>query len=228
MQALQPASRGPSYEIRASRPTDEGLIYQSWTGSVRAALHFQHDSVEALKFGTATRGLIEEILKRATVRIAAPADDDLTVYGFAVFEPGLLHCVFVKKPLRQLGIGSALLEGTGFSLKGIKGQGDFEASARKHIPLFRYSEAVRDFMDKARKVVSLVTHDSGVEVQSAQGMKVATHIKAGPEVTGLSAFPAMDMEFDPALGGVMVRYKLRGQPTSFLVPNSHIRQMELG
>lgn len=83
---------------------------QSWADTFRGS----DASLRRIEPGFFNRSVyprIEEILKRAEVRIAGPAGDDLTIYGFAVLEAGTIHMVYVKKAWRRLGIGQALLEG---------------------------------------------------------------------------------------------------------------------
>ncbi len=216
----------PPFAMRAGLESDFGFVAKSWSGTGRAALDLRRDSPEALKWGAISHGLIELILKTAQVRIIGPPDDATTIYGFCVLAHDFVHCVYVKESLRRLGYARELLSGTGQSLACPAGEEDFEAWASEQLPLVKWVNG--EDMDKARRVVSLVTRDGGIDFASAQGTKNVTHVKAGPEIGGLTAMPATEMELDTALGGVVVRYKLRGQLASFLVPMSHIRQMELG
>lgn len=59
--------------------------------------------------------LVNEVLRRAEVRIVGPMDDPVTIYGFAVLEPGLVHMVYVRNGWRHLGIAKQLLSGVSLS-----------------------------------------------------------------------------------------------------------------
>lgn len=53
--------------------------------------------------------LVNGVLRRSAVRVAAPGGDPLTIYGFAVVEPGTVHMVYVRQGWRRMGIAKQLL-----------------------------------------------------------------------------------------------------------------------
>lgn len=99
------------YRIREMLPTDEGFVARSWTATARC--HGTMLKVDAGLFSNWHHPIVEELLKSPTtiVKVAAPIGDDDTVYGFAVYEAGCIHCVYVRKTFRRLGIAKALLQG---------------------------------------------------------------------------------------------------------------------
>lgn len=104
-----PRSRA-RFVVRERQQSDEGFVAQSWVDTFRGS----DASLRRIEPGFFNRSVyprVEEILKRAEVRIAGPADDELTIYGFAVLEHGIVHMVYVKKAWRKLGIAQALLSG---------------------------------------------------------------------------------------------------------------------
>ncbi len=100
------------FVIRPYLRTDREFVVDAWLNTARAA---SKDAVESDwdAFRTHYNKRIDSILDDSgtTVRIAAPEDDEVTVYGFLVLGPKLLHMVFVKKPFRRQGIAKQLLAG---------------------------------------------------------------------------------------------------------------------
>lgn len=105
------------YVLREMLPTDEGFIARSWVDTARAGTR-QTRQIDASLFNAWHYPAVGALLKSpgVTVRVAG-ADDGLTIYGFAVYESGCVHCVYVRKTLRRLGLARALL--TGVKLEGL-------------------------------------------------------------------------------------------------------------
>lgn len=109
--APQPA---PIYVVRAPLPTDYNFVARAWIDAFRYSSN-RLKRVEPTLFNNFCHKVVRRILQRAEVRVAAPPDDPLTVYGFAVLElarnPPLIHMTFVRKAWRRMGIATALLSG---------------------------------------------------------------------------------------------------------------------
>ena len=99
------------FVIRPGSKTDWPMVADAWVNTHRASSRATKMSEKSAFFSHQHR-MVERLLKRAQVRIAAPPDDDFTVLGFAVLEePGVVHMVYVKAPFRKLGLARALLDG---------------------------------------------------------------------------------------------------------------------
>lgn len=97
------------YVIRGFREEDRQFIGDSWIQSLKGASR----ESRATEPGPFFKHYIEQVtnaLNKCTVKIAAPPGDDFTVYGFAVYEPGVVHMVYVKKPFRRMGFSRLLLK----------------------------------------------------------------------------------------------------------------------
>jgi ribosomal protein S18 acetylase RimI-like enzyme len=53
--------------------------------------------------------IVEGLLSRSTAIIACNPEDPDHIVGYIVFEDGVIHWLYVKKPFRQRGIGRELL-----------------------------------------------------------------------------------------------------------------------
>lgn len=220
----------PSFEVRHGTMNDMGYVARTWREVVRQALSAKHGE-RAERFSRDATRMVERLLPRCAIFSASPPGDTQTVYGFVVMEPGCVHLVYVKKALRRFGIGTALMEGTGVNLRGLAQKPDnFEAQLLEAIPMVRYGPLwfggnVEN--GKGRRVVSVTAREGGIDLVGPTGNKNVTKLIAGPEVTGISAMPATELELDITLNGVVVRYKVKGQPQTLLVPMGQIRQLEL-
>lgn len=101
--------------LRERCPGDEGYLAKTWFEIARRSTAElrqlpPEDSMRLLAWR------IDVILGRADVLVLSPPDDQDVIYGFRVSEPKKLHCVYVKSPLRRLGLGRGLL--AGFELAG--------------------------------------------------------------------------------------------------------------
>lgn len=100
--------------IRNWTSTDRAFIADAWLhtlrGSSQEAKHAEWGS-----FCVHHNRCIDAILddSSTSVSIAAPAGDDVTIFGYLVHSPveRLIHMAFVKKPFRRQGIAKKLLSG---------------------------------------------------------------------------------------------------------------------
>lgn len=108
------------FVIRPHTQSDEGFLARSFVDTARGA-HLSTRKVDAGLFNALHYVLAKDMLSSSTVRVAAPPDDETTIYGFSILQDGMVRCVYVKKAWRRLGIMRRLLEGvplkdTAFSL----------------------------------------------------------------------------------------------------------------
>lgn len=114
--AAVPAPSEPPYRVRPAVPADVAFVVRTWLD------HWKHESawahrVRTREFYAGHHPLIASILEHAAVLVACDAQDADSIAGFVVFEPSaaggpVLDFVYVKKAMRQLGIGHALLAAT--------------------------------------------------------------------------------------------------------------------
>lgn len=103
---------GRDFNLRAPGETDVGFIKSTWLRD------FQEHSQFARKIATADyaqfhRLLVDRILSRARALVAFDVADPRVLWGHVVWEPGILHYLFVKRPFRNARLGTALYEAAG-------------------------------------------------------------------------------------------------------------------
>ena len=94
--------------IRSYKPLDEDFVYHSWLASIDYSI----PGVQPM-----TRLVIDSCVESGTILVACSEDSDDHILGWASYTeelgfPVLLY-VFVKKPLRNHGIGGKLVKGQG-------------------------------------------------------------------------------------------------------------------
>lgn len=99
-----------AFVIRPGVLEDNDFIAKSWAETFRWSEHWVA-CISPGRFARCVYPAIRRILERAQVRVAAPPNDDTTVYGFAVLEPDVVHCVYVRIAWRRIGIARELLHG---------------------------------------------------------------------------------------------------------------------
>lgn len=109
MTSVPMTAQRPAVQLRKGLPSDEGFVARSWAETVRGSA-WQHRVIDSAAFSKAHYDFAGRLLKRCALTVAGPPDDDTTIYGFMLREPGTVHLVFVTKPWRRLGIASQLLE----------------------------------------------------------------------------------------------------------------------
>lgn len=91
-------------KVRPVKSLDEDFVYHSWLSSVDRHIPGTKDM---------TRTLIDHCMKERTIHVACADDDDDHILGWLAhgddFSFPVLHYVFVKKQLRNHGIGKTLL-----------------------------------------------------------------------------------------------------------------------
>lgn len=92
--------------FRNLRPSDESFVYSSWLRSYRDSPAMA--GVPNTVYYAEVHDCIENVLKRATVLVAANEADSDQILGYVVYEPGVLYFTYVKHPFRGNGIGKAL------------------------------------------------------------------------------------------------------------------------
>jgi GNAT superfamily N-acetyltransferase len=100
--------------VRTMTPGDERLIFSSWLKSYREGATGSREITRSVYF-VQHHHLIEALLARGIVLVAADAGDPTNILGYAVGEHkgpvAVVHYVYVKAPFRNIGIGRMLAHG---------------------------------------------------------------------------------------------------------------------
>ena len=97
---------------RAPNENDISFIYASWLNSYRNDSYIGM-SVRKTIFYREYQTIIDSILGRGKVIVAVKPDETNIIYGYIIYEPKVLHYVFVKEAFRRLGICKELLRAAG-------------------------------------------------------------------------------------------------------------------
>lgn len=96
--------------IRDADPSDLAFILDSW---LKRAVHFRdpHIANDHTWFVN-YRPVVERLLQTSECKVAAYADMPHQIFGYIVYEPGIVHWIFVKKIMQNMGIANKLLSET--------------------------------------------------------------------------------------------------------------------
>jgi GNAT superfamily N-acetyltransferase len=102
-------------QIRPIIPADEPFVFSVWLRGLRQCLPYKRMRTDP--FFRHAKPIMLSVYERATTLIAVYEGDPTTILGCIVFEPELIHWLFVKESLRSFGIGSHLVEASGVDLR---------------------------------------------------------------------------------------------------------------
>lgn len=91
---------------RPALESDKSFILSSWLRSYR---HCPDSNLADVFFFGAYRPIAEYLLAKCTVEVVTPEGKDDLILGYAVYEPGVVHWVYVKKDFRKNGIAKMLI-----------------------------------------------------------------------------------------------------------------------
>lgn len=103
----------PGLLLRPGREGDLPLVYHSWLHTLREADPWGEISRTAYFRGQ--HAVIEGLLSRSQLVVAALEDDQDQILGYAVAAPPVLHWLYVKSLFRHYGVARALLEHLGIA-----------------------------------------------------------------------------------------------------------------
>jgi GNAT superfamily N-acetyltransferase len=105
-------SDAPRIAIRPYRAADNGVVLGPWARQIRSLAPFTEMTTE--EFNEHMHGVCCELIRRCTPLLAVHPDYSGQVFGWICSEikrgQQILHFVYVRKPFRQMGIASALLD----------------------------------------------------------------------------------------------------------------------
>lgn len=94
------------YDIRPGRETDHPFVISSWLASDR---HSPAGRDMGERYASEHRETVKRILMRAELRVACVVDTPDAILGWAVTGPDTVYYVYVRRDVRRLGIGRALV-----------------------------------------------------------------------------------------------------------------------
>ena len=97
--------------IRPMRADDVAFVRNSWARSYAEAQSLHPQDVRGHVEGHLR--LIDRILARADVLVAAFAEDDSEIFGWVCHDPEALHYAYTKAAYRRSGVARRLLEEVG-------------------------------------------------------------------------------------------------------------------
>lgn len=99
--------------IRDLRPDDLRYVMDSWLKSYLAGRTHAWRHVDYKRAVRGHRRVVDELRKRARIRIAVDPAADFVILGWACADSECLHYVYVKKKFRRAGIARVLIEDAG-------------------------------------------------------------------------------------------------------------------
>jgi len=102
------------HRIESMQAHDVDFIWSSWLKSYRSSPHTRKWSEAA--YLDYQRPRIERLLGRSQVLVARPLDWAQGILGYLVYEPNLIHYVYVKSTYRHQGVARSLLATSGVQL----------------------------------------------------------------------------------------------------------------
>ena len=97
------------FRIRSSTKNDVSFVYATWLKS------YKYDSpltkfTKSELFYNQHQKILDRLLLKAKVNVACDQNDEDLIFGYIVFEPHVIHYIYVKEPFRGYGIATKLLE----------------------------------------------------------------------------------------------------------------------
>lgn len=96
--------------IRAFQPADKSLIFSTWLKGLRYANDW-FEQIDQDAYFKHYQHVVENYISRPSteIRVACLIEDPDVILGYSVFEPGVLHWVFVKPLWRRIGLSRDLI-----------------------------------------------------------------------------------------------------------------------
>lgn len=110
-------SEADLFRTRRLLPEDVPFLYNSWLKSYRDSPTVQ--SISNTVYYAEQHKLIERLLQapEAKAVVACNPEDPTQIYGYIVYQPDVLHWVYVKHTFRGAGIARMLVAEAGLSAK---------------------------------------------------------------------------------------------------------------
>lgn len=104
---VSPVSPKAEFTLRPATDADLPFVFDSWRRSYGDAEFAR--SPDLATYIRTQRAVIEQALGTSRVTVAHDQEDERHILGWVCYRPSVVHYLFVKKPVRGWGIGTALL-----------------------------------------------------------------------------------------------------------------------
>lgn len=101
-------------QVRYMQPSELAYVKATWLKHYKEHSEFARPIRDSVYYPAHSR-IVDHILKRARVAIAAHMDEPDVIMGFLVFEPALIHYAYVVSRARMLGVATEMLKAAGIS-----------------------------------------------------------------------------------------------------------------
>ncbi len=124
-----------NWKVRKANPDDISFIYatwlksyhyDSWTRSIAKSVYFDNYKL-----------VIDRLLNQSEVLVACHPTDENVILGYCVFEPNLIHYMFIKEAFRRFGIATDLIKKAG-----VKESATITHKTQMAIPILRRKDFI--------------------------------------------------------------------------------------
>lgn len=98
----------PLVKIRDARVSDQAFIFSSFLKGLYYGNEF-YRQIDKEAFMQNYKKVLTGLLIRSTCKVLHQPDDEDALVGYAIYEPGVVHYLFVKPPFRRFGLAKLLL-----------------------------------------------------------------------------------------------------------------------
>jgi GNAT superfamily N-acetyltransferase len=95
-------------KIRPAAEADLRFIFDSWIESYRRSKYTR--DLAGIIYRNEHSPRIRSALSRCKVLVACDKSDENQIAGYVVFEPPILHYLYVKREMRRFGVGTLLAQ----------------------------------------------------------------------------------------------------------------------
>lgn len=98
----------PLVKIRDARVSDQAFIFSSFLKGLYYGNDF-YRMIDKESFMRNYKKILEQLLIKSQCKVACDPTDEDNLIGYAIYEPGIAHYLFIKPPFRRFGVGKSLL-----------------------------------------------------------------------------------------------------------------------
>lgn len=98
----------PLYKIRDAKVSDQAFIFSSFLKGLYYGNDF-YRQIDKEAFMSNYKKVLTQLLIKSQCKVAVQNDDDDSLIGYSIYEPGILHYLFVKPTFRRFGVAKSLV-----------------------------------------------------------------------------------------------------------------------
>ena len=96
--------------IRPLKAEDVPFIIHSWLNTLRYEYPFRYMETPLKSFFSQLQARIKDHMAEIPALVATNTEDDDQIFGYLVYEPGIIHFAYTKEPFRRLKVFKRLQE----------------------------------------------------------------------------------------------------------------------